>query len=50
MFGGLALLFLAEVVLEVGQYQPWYAYLWSAYLALWVPWLIGLRAALVTQL
>lgn len=50
VFGGLALLFLAEVVLEAGQPQPWYAYLWSAYLALWVPWLIGLRAALVAQL
>lgn len=48
-FGGLALLLVAEIVLAAGRVQPWYEYLWPAYSALWVPWLIGLGAALVTQ-
>lgn len=29
---------------------PWYEYLWPVYFALWVPWLIGLRAAAIEQL
>ncbi len=29
---------------------PWYEYLWPAYLTLWVPWLLALRAAGVEQL
>jgi hypothetical protein len=29
---------------------PWYEYLWPVYFALWVPWLLALRAAAVEQL
>lgn len=29
---------------------PWYEYLWTAYLSLWVAWLLGLRAAAIEQL
>ena len=50
VFGGLALLFLAESVREFMVTQPWYEYLWPAYFsALWVPWLMVLRAAFIEQ-
>ncbi len=50
LFGGGAALMVAMVIGLLEPGQPWYAYLWPAYFALWMPWLLGLRAAVINQL
>ena len=50
LFGGVAALIVAVILDLLDPGQPWYAYLWPAYFALWLPWLLGLRAAAIDQL
>jgi hypothetical protein len=48
---GAAVAFAAVGALEgFGMNLPWYDYLSPAYVALWLPWLLALRAAAIEQL
>jgi len=38
------------VLADIGTAMPWYDYLWRTYFGLWLPWLLGVRAAAVDQL
>ena len=48
-FGGVAAALTIGAVRAAAAVQPWYEYLWPAYVALWVPWLLALRAAWIEQ-
>ncbi|MEY4953279.1 MAG: hypothetical protein RL299_1703 [Pseudomonadota bacterium] len=50
LFGTAAAMLIAIILEFLTDAQAWYDYLWPAYLLLWLPWLIGLRAAAVDQL
>jgi hypothetical protein len=48
---GAGSVFLTAVCLDsLRPSLPWYEYLWPAYFSVWVPWLLGLRAAVIDQL
>ena len=48
---GAGSVFLAAVIFDgLRPGLPWYEYLFEAYFALWLPWLLGLRAAAIEQL
>lgn len=49
IFGGSAALMSFGAVVDVTTALPWYEYLWSAYTALWVAWMLAMRASLVEQ-
>jgi hypothetical protein len=49
LFGAGAVLLTAAVFDGLRPGLRWYEYLWPAYFALWVPWLLGLRAAAIDQ-
>lgn len=49
VFGGAAVLCVFGLVAELDQAMPWYEYLWAAYALAWVPWLLGIRAAVIDQ-
>jgi DNA-binding transcriptional LysR family regulator len=49
-FATAAALVSAGAIMSVMPDAPCYEYLWSGYLAVWVPWLLALRAAAVEQL
>ncbi len=38
------------VLADVADDWPWYEYLWPAYFLFWIPWALGLRAAVIEQL
>lgn len=40
-------LLLLEIVVSLGRPVFWHDYLWPAYLCLWLPWLVGMRAAAI---
>lgn len=48
--GSAAALLAIALLSDLRTDSPWYEYLWSVYFALWVPWLLGLRAPVVDQL
>ena len=48
-FGGAAVLCVFGSVAELGHAMPWYEYLWAGYALAWVPWLLGIRAAVIDQ-
>ncbi len=50
LFGAGSALLTAAVLDSLRPPMPWYEYLWPAYFALWVAWLLGLRAAAIDQL
>jgi len=50
VFGAPAVLLVIGLVMDFRAILPWYEYLWLAYALLWLPWLLGLRAALIEQL
>ncbi len=51
LFFGSAAAFLAVICIsDLSADWPWYEYLWTVYCVVWVPWLLGLRAAIVEQL
>ncbi|OMJ30714.1 hypothetical protein BSZ14_17340 [Sphingomonas sp. Sph1(2015)] len=49
VFGGAAVLCVFASVAELGHAMPWYEYLWAGYALAWVPWLLGIRAAVIDQ-
>ncbi|ODN70435.1 hypothetical protein [Methylobrevis pamukkalensis] len=49
LFGGAVMVILYAVVADRVVGLPWYDYLWPGYALLRVPWLLGLRAAVVDQ-
>ena len=49
IFGGLATLLLFGAVAEALTGPPWYEWLCSAYTALWVAWMLAMRASLIEQ-
>jgi hypothetical protein len=49
LFGGAATFLAVLVVADLSRSSPWYEYLWTGYAALWLPWLLGLRAAAIQQ-
>ncbi len=50
LFGAGAAFMTAGVLDGLRADLPWYEYLWPAYFLVWVPWLLGLRAAAIDQL
>ena len=50
LFGAAAAPIMAAVFDGLRPALPWYEYLWPAYFALWIPWLVGMRAAIIDQL
>lgn len=48
-FGAAAALVAVAALADITPGAPWYEYLWSAYIIIWVPWLLALRAAVVEQ-
>lgn len=49
LFGGASLVLVIGVLDSLRLWLPWYEYLWTAYFIAWLPWLLGLRAAVVDQ-
>ncbi|GAA4028885.1 hypothetical protein GCM10022281_04970 [Sphingomonas rosea] len=50
LFGAASLAFTAGILESLWRPSPWYEYLWPIYIAGWLPWFVGLRAALIEQL
>jgi hypothetical protein len=50
LFGAASALLTVGVLDSLRPPLPWYDYLWPAYFSVWVPWLLGLRAAAIDQL
>lgn len=49
VFGGAAVLAVIGIFAELRHAMPWYEYLWAGYAMAWVPWLLGVRAAVIDQ-
>lgn len=49
LFGGAGIVLLLGSIAALLHQLPWYEYLWPAYAACWVPWMFGLRAAVIEQ-
>ena len=50
VFGSAAAFVAFAASAELRRDWPWYEYVPFTYLALWIPWLLGLRAAVIEQL
>jgi hypothetical protein len=50
LFGSAAALVTAGILVGLTSARAWFEFLWPSYLAFWLPWLLGLRAAAVDQL
>jgi hypothetical protein len=50
LFAAGSVLLTAAVLDSLRPPMPWYEYLWPTYLVVWVPWLLGLLAAVIDQL
>ena len=49
IFGGAAVLCILSAIFDLERAWPWYEYIWTGYALAWVPWLLGVRAALIDQ-
>jgi hypothetical protein len=49
VFGGAVVFLVITAIVDLMDTLPWYDYLWIGYALIWVPWLLGLRAAVIDQ-